>query len=121
MKIIPRLLLPIPLAVLLIWSVSSFAEYTRVRPITANSAEQLTVTLAHGGYSGPPSIDEMTLCTPTGNATLYLGSESNVNASNGYPLEGGACQHYKAGGRWIDPAQFWTFASSNSNIAITLR
>lgn len=137
MKIILRLLFPLLIIELLICAAllerldggASFAEFTRTRPITGNSAERLTVTLAHGGWNGPPGCrnlecnqaDEMTLCTPTGNATLYLGSESNVNASNGYPLEAGACQHYKAGSRPIDTDQFWTFASSNSNIAITLR
>lgn len=127
LKLIRALSAIIP--VLVIATGVSFAEYSRVRPIPGGAAQRLTVTLANGGYTGPADcvgvqcqqVDEMTLCTPTGNPTLYIGNDSSVNASTGYPLEGSACQHYKSGSRWINTDQFWIFSSSNSNIAITLR
>src|SRR5438105_2732725 len=76
MKIIARLLAPTLAAFLLIWTVSVFAEYTRTRPITGGAAQQLTVTLANGGYNGPAGCQGSQCHLPSGIDASKIGDGS---------------------------------------------
>jgi hypothetical protein len=72
------------------------AEWNRTFSVTGGSAQRLSVVLSNSGYSGTDLVDELTICNPAAAAnTLYLG-QSDVNTSNGVPLEAGDCKTARA-------------------------
>jgi hypothetical protein len=110
------------LAALLTLTFAVHGEFTKLVSITGGSAQRLTDSLSAAGYTGTASVDEMTLCVPSANVnTMYLGSQSNVNASTGFPVEPGTCITFRSGQRPIDVSSFWTYVATTENAAITLR
>lgn len=107
---------------LLVLTISVSAEFTKLVSITGGSAQRLSISLSDAGYTGTASVDELTFCVPSANAnTMYLGSQSNVNASTGFPIEPGTCITYRAGGRAINMASFYVFTNTTESAAISLR
>lgn len=106
-----------------LWLVSVHAEFTRLVSIPGGTPPQrLTVSLGNAGYTGPSAMDEMTICVPDANVnTMYLGSQSSVNASTGFALAPGSCITYTAAGRPIEASSFWIFVATTESCAVSLR
>lgn len=81
------------LLIMLILAVTVFGrDFSKTFSVSGGSAQQLSTLLVASGYSGPPDqIHTITICVPDANVnTLYIG-QSNVNASNGFPVSPGSC------------------------------
>lgn len=68
------------------------SDFNKTLSVSGGSPRRLSDLLVNGGYTGvPDQVQWLTICVPSANAnTLYLG-QSNVSASNGFPLEPGTC------------------------------
>lgn len=99
-----------------------FGEFHRLVSITGGSGQQLSVSLATAGYTGPVQLDELIICNQTGAAnTIYIGNTSAVNASTGFPIAAGTCERWRAAGRNIDASSYFIFSAATLSIAVSLR
>lgn len=122
MKLTRRFRNPLLAGVILAITTVVFGEFTKLVSITGGSAQRLSTSLTSAGYSGSTALDELTVCVPDANTnTMYLGSQSNVNASTGFALAPGTCITYQAAGRPIDSSTMYVYTATTESIAVTLR
>lgn len=103
-------------------AISVFAmEFNRSVNVPGGAAQRLTGVLTGGGYTGPATLDALTICNPdAATNTLYIG-QSDVSASNGFPLEAGVCYTWPSGQRPTDAGRIYLFTATSQNAAISLR
>lgn len=108
---------------LLVTTALGFGQFNRTISVTGGSAQRLSTVLASGGYSSPETLDELTICNPAGAAnTLYLG-QSDVDASNGFPLLAGECKTERAvsTGNPVQSGQIYLFTATTQSAAFSVR
>lgn len=114
------------LAIVLALAITVFAgtPFNRKISVTGASPQRLSTVLTTAGYAGATmQMAELEICNPITNAAnIYLG-QSDVSASNGYPLEPGTCKPQEATTQQdnIDAQQIFLFTASTQDVVISLR
>lgn len=104
------------------FSPPTYGEFAKLISISGGSGQRLSSSMAASGYTGPSLLDEITICVPNTDANIeYIGFNSTVNASNGFPLNQGDCITYRAAGRAIDSSRIWLWNATSQSVAISLR
>ena len=96
--------------------------YNRKISVTGGSAQKLITVLESATYSGSATASELTICVPSSNVnTLYLG-QSDVSATNGFPIDPGGCKTERdASGSPIDMTRIYLFVSSTESEVFSVR
>lgn len=97
--------------------------FNRRIPLKGGSRQQLSDVLAASGYKGPMLLQELTVRNPDSNEDIIYYGESDVDATNGNPLDQGGSYTWRVGGQQdiIDATQIYLFTSKSGTIGITLR
>lgn len=113
----------VALALLLATNAYASKHFARTCSVTGGSAQRLSAVLTTCGYSGSFFFREVGLRNPDAAAnTLYYG-QSDVNASNGVPLQPGDSYTWRSSAQddANDAAQIYLFVSSTQNAEIATR
>ncbi len=94
--------------------------------IVGGAPRRLSSVLANANYTGSSGVLEMNICNPGDAAgTLYVGSNSNVNTSNGSRLNQGDCIRFAATGATGDLGvrtdEWYLLTNANQNAEVWLR
>ncbi len=111
--------------VILLLAITVFAkDWSRTFSLTGGSPQRLSTVITANGYTGfdaITSLDVLTVCNPTASTvTLYFG-QSDVNASNGFPLVAGICYTWPPGTRPSDAQNIFLFKATTENIHVSIR
>lgn len=105
-----------------LFSIRVRAEFIRVAQVHSGTAQSLLQVLQSVAYQGNSSLDEATICNPSGSSNIiYLGSDANVNAASGVPIQAAACFTFRTASKPIDATQIFLFVSSNQNAELLVR
>lgn len=120
-----RLIAAVPTLVLLAVMVYATAFMKQVA-VVGGGARRLSTVLANANYAASTGVLELNICNPSDAAgTLYVGSNSNVNATTGSRLVQSQCMRFAASGASTDLGvktdEFYLFTNANQNAEIWLR
>lgn len=120
-----KVLSVVALLLLAAFALTAFASthFNRSCSVTGGSAQALSQVLSTCGYSGPVSLNELTIINPdTAANDLYVG-QSDVNASTGVKLLPGASLSFDATSPQdtVDAGRLYLFVSSTQNAHLSAR
>ena len=98
-------------------------NFNRRITLKGGSRQKLSDVLMQGGYKGPMLLQELTVRNPDSNEDIIYYGESDVNDTNGNPLEQGSAYTWRVGGQQdiIDATQIYLFTNKTGTVGITLR
>lgn len=94
--------------------------------VVGGGARRLSTVLSNANYTSSSGVLELNVCNPSdAPGTLYVGSNSNVNATTGSRLVQSQCIRFAATGATGDIGvktdDFYLFTSANQNAEVWLR
>lgn len=106
----------------LVAAITIFAqEFNRVINVPGGAPRRVSSLLIDAGYTGPASLDFLTICNPTGATnTLYYG-QTDVSPSNGNALLAGDCNTWPSGKQATNAGQIYLYTATSQNAEFTLR